>query len=399
MSDSETYDELTVSTDGVTVTKRFEADEFPVPAIAFEFESARDETVTVRLSDTVPDAIEVEDLGFHPEYGSEYWVMDEETITFERDLDPNAEYTTVYGIRATGSDDIDQFLTEPELENVDPPLPHENVVPGSNDDVVEDALADGSEIPALEEDEEEPAADEEEVETLDLEDPSASAEPDDGETTADEASASALEEDEDLVGALASQIRNGAVSSDDLAVLQEALGATDASVDDSGSSGARLDQIQRDVSDLRAYTTALEEFLDENGTGQEIIDGFEERLDDVEEHLSTVDSTFENVRNELDTVDAELEQVSDELEDRVTDVESELDTLRDELNTVNEDVADVTDELSGLDDAVTAVTEQVEELESQVTEEDVVEQVANLESAVEDLQDWQEQIKQTFGGG
>jgi len=106
----------------VTVTKRFEADEFPVPAIAFNFESRRSEPVTVRLSDVVPDDVAVEDLGFHPEYGSEYWTIDDDEISFEREIEPDGEYTTVYGIRATGTDNVEQFLTEPQFDEVDPPL-------------------------------------------------------------------------------------------------------------------------------------------------------------------------------------------------------------------------------------------------------------------------------------
>ena len=155
MSDSQAYEEVNVASDGVTVTKRFEEDEFPVPAIAFEFKSDRNEGVTVRLTDTVPDDIEVEDLGFHPEYGSEYWTIDDDVITFERDLDANSSYTTVYGIRATGSDDVQQFLAEPTLESVEPPLPddteHEDVIPESGDDVVKEAIAGDGEIPGLEE--------------------------------------------------------------------------------------------------------------------------------------------------------------------------------------------------------------------------------------------------------
>jgi hypothetical protein len=95
MSDSQQYEKVSVSSDGVTVDKRFEEDEFPVPAIAFELQSARSQTVTVTLVDRVPEGVAVEDLGFHPEYGSEYWTIDEDQITFERELEAGTEYTTV----------------------------------------------------------------------------------------------------------------------------------------------------------------------------------------------------------------------------------------------------------------------------------------------------------------
>lgn len=67
MSDSQAVEEQTTTVDGVTVTKRFETDEFPVPAIAFEFESTRETPVTLRVIDTVPEPVDVGDLGFHPE--------------------------------------------------------------------------------------------------------------------------------------------------------------------------------------------------------------------------------------------------------------------------------------------------------------------------------------------
>ena len=54
MSESEQYEMVTVASDGVTVDKRFEEDEFPVPAIAFEIQSSRSETVTVTLVDRCP---------------------------------------------------------------------------------------------------------------------------------------------------------------------------------------------------------------------------------------------------------------------------------------------------------------------------------------------------------
>ena len=73
MNESEAHKEPVILSDGIRVVKRFESEEFPVPAIAFEFTSSRNESVTVTLSDTTSDNIAVEDLGFHPEYGSEFF--------------------------------------------------------------------------------------------------------------------------------------------------------------------------------------------------------------------------------------------------------------------------------------------------------------------------------------
>ena len=113
---------MVVSRDGVTVEKSFEPDDFPVPAIAFVIRAERDEAVTVRISDEVPEQVAAEDIGFHPKYGAEFWSVDEGNIVFEREFESGEEYTTVYGLRASQTDDVESYMSEPTLEDVDPPL-------------------------------------------------------------------------------------------------------------------------------------------------------------------------------------------------------------------------------------------------------------------------------------
>lgn len=379
MSDSEAYEEVSIRSDGVSVVKRFEEDEFPVPAIAFEFTSGRDEGVSVRLTDDVPEGVEVEDLGFHPEYGSEYWTIDENRITFERELEAEAEYTTVYGIRATGTDNIEQFLTEPKIEEVDPPLPEDekiemesddesddSVIPESDDDVVKDVIAGEGEVPGLEEDEPE---EDEEVETLDLKDPNASDSGGTASGSASEGGTPATGDAESVVAAMANEIRQNDVSIDDLKLLHRAFEKVADETGEDGEDGvneARIQMIQSDVADLRAYTDALEEFLDENGTGEQLIEDFEEKLSDFSEDL-------EGMREEVSSVSTEMEGVS-------------------------EDVSNIDSTVDDLEATVDDLQESVEELEAEVTEEDVAQRVDDVEEALQDLRDWQEQIKETFGG-
>lgn len=120
MNDAREHGTVTVESDGVTVSKWFDDEEFPVPAIVFAFDSHREVPVRVRLSEPVPDGVAVADLGFHPDYGSEHWGIDDDEITFEREFAPEEQYTTVYGIRATGTDDVERFLAEPTIVEVDP---------------------------------------------------------------------------------------------------------------------------------------------------------------------------------------------------------------------------------------------------------------------------------------
>ncbi|MHB9286194.1 hypothetical protein ACKVMT_04040 [Halobacteriales archaeon Cl-PHB] len=394
MSDSQAYEEVTVGSDGVTLTKRFEEDEFPVPAIAFEFSSDRDEDVSIRMVDEVPDGVEVEDLGFHPEYGSEYWTIDEDRIAFERDLEANAEYTTVYGIRATGTDDVEQFLTTPAFDEVDPPLPEgekpvaDDVVPESDDDVVRDVISGESDsVPGLDDE------DDEEVETLDLKDPndpnataqtrqSTSEDSSGGQAGADAEteetdSSSGATPPNSVVAAMAAEIRQQNVSADDVKLLRRAF---EIAGQQGGSVQARIQNLQTEVADLKAYTDALEEFLDDNGTAQQMIDDFEADLE-------TIESNLESMQSDVSAVESEVQDNSEELS-----------SVSDEVGSMTDDVANVSQELEGVEDTVEDLQASVEDLESKVSDEDAMARIEEIEDELEDLQTWQDQIKETFGG-
>jgi septal ring factor EnvC (AmiA/AmiB activator) len=403
MSDSQAYEEVTVTSEGVTVVKRFEEDEFPVPAIAFEFDSAREESVTVRMSDSVPEGIEVEDLGFHPEYGSEFWTIDDDTITFEREIEAGGAYTTVYGIRATGSDNVQQFLTEPVIEEVEPPLPEGesveggDVIPESDDDVVKDAIAGDGEIPGLEDDDEDQEESDEDV-TLELNDPNNEGQPQaDGSADSDGGgggggggSTVALENGS-LAGALANEIREQNVSGEDLKLLRRAL---DVAAKNDGVNEARIEQLQSDISDLRAYTGALEEFLDENGTGDEMIREFETELESFDERLQSVQSEIQSNSEEVDAISETVTQVDEEMDS----LSEEVDSVSGEMDSVQDEVTSVSDQLDDLDATIDDLEGQVEELEGKITEGDIASEIEEINQEIEDLQTWQEQIKETFGG-
>lgn len=151
MTNADPEDVPTVASEGVTVEKSFEPNDFPVPAIAFAVRSEREVPVSVRLVDSVPEDVAPENIGFHPKYGAEFWSVDGEGIVFERELAPNEEYTTVYGLRGDDGEDPEKFLSEPTLESVAPPVEGASaddadsggVVDGGTDDAeADDAEAD-----------------------------------------------------------------------------------------------------------------------------------------------------------------------------------------------------------------------------------------------------------------
>ncbi|PSQ13940.1 hypothetical protein BRD02_11010 [Halobacteriales archaeon QS_8_69_73] len=120
MSDIESDDPVVVSENGVTVEKSFEPAEFSVPAIAYTVRSEREEPVSVRLVDDVPDDVDPDDVGFHPDHGAEYWGIESEDIALERSLDPGEEFVTVYGVRGEDAAGVERFLTPPTVESVTP---------------------------------------------------------------------------------------------------------------------------------------------------------------------------------------------------------------------------------------------------------------------------------------
>ncbi|MFC6755543.1 MULTISPECIES: hypothetical protein [Haloarcula] len=384
MSDSQAYEAITVASDGVSVTKRFEADEFPVPAIAFNVVSKRSETVNLRLVDTVPGDVAVEDLGFHPEYGSEFWDINDDQITFEKEVEADSDYTTVYGIRATGTDDVEKFLTEPTIESVDPPLDEdEDDLVGSGNDAVKDVIAGESDsVPGLEEE------DDEDIETLNLKDPNSEGEPDDdGEASADGEDGGAAADGEaqatgNVVAAMANEIRQNNVSAQDVKLLKRALDAVSQDTDpEGGVNTARINRIQNDIADLRAYTDALEEFLAENGTGDEIIEEFGERLDSFESQLDSFESEIESAKSAAEAATDEIDELGgdvDSLEDGLEDVEGSVDAVEGELDNLEAEIEDVREELGDgeLDDRLSTV------------EDDIVQ-----------LKEWREQLSSVIGGG
>lgn len=158
-------DETIVEDRGITVTKAFDRDGFPVPAVTFRVESDRTDPVSIRIVDEIPAEFGIEQIGFHPEYGSEHWTATGDgVVRFERTVDSGEAFTTVYGVKMTEDERAEPFLDPPSLE-VNPEEIEdstiEDVVPKESSDVVRE-LAGGerASVPGLEE---EPAQDRQEV--------------------------------------------------------------------------------------------------------------------------------------------------------------------------------------------------------------------------------------------
>ena len=430
MSNAESEELVTTSREGVAVEKSFEPDDFPVPAIAFVIRSERDEPVSIRLVDTVPDRVSPEDIGFHPKYGAEHWGVEGDTIVFGREFEPNEQYTTVYGLRGSDADDAADFMSEPELETVDPPLSSDDsgqvvrdVIEGAtadedgaadgdaaagdagggDEDAVGDDAGSGPASPAIDLEDaveavENEVADEVDAQAadadaaagdpgggasegtagatdgtgggsgttgdddldlaIDLQGPDSASAGGSGPTaggsspssdagvatsTADAgagspADAVAALDVADLVGELAAAIDEGAVDDEDVDSLRDALdvGRPGDSVD------ARIRRLQSQVADLEAYTSALEEFLDEEGDGQRVIKELETEFAETKDLLEDVESQADEAVETSRSVDDRLEETLADHDERLEETLAEYDEQMDERLEAFDDQFDAT---------------------------------------------------------
>ncbi len=445
-------DETVVETDGVTVSKFFNAEDFPVPAVAFDVDSDRDEAVTLRIVDEIPDEFGIDQIGFHPEYGSEHWTASGDgVVRFEREIEPGESFTTVYGVRMEDGQDETPFLSAPtvelEGEDIDDVVPPESTsvvrelaggeretVPGLEEEgegeevgleadieggiesleeedaeILEGDVDIGGEEADLEADEEPLEADETfeeepptepEAEGYGAEQPEPPAAEEDVEEPESEGFGEEAAETEpteveagpesvgfdasDLVATLAEALRNDEVSDDDLETLQDAFGGVP------NSTQVEIDHLQSRVSELEAYTDALEEFLDEEGTAQQL-------FSNVEDEVSSLSAELADLSDELADVESSVEDAAgdrQQLRERVAAVEDDVgavEDLREDLERLRGDVDAIDERLADTEDAVMEVDELEDDLE------ELADDLEDVEEHVDEIEEWRSQLSDVFG--
>jgi peptidoglycan hydrolase CwlO-like protein len=417
--ESEEIGAVTVSTGAVTVEKSFTDDEFPVPTVVFDIRSTATEPVEIRLTDDVPESVEMGAIGFHPDYDGDDWTaFRDRRVRYETTIDPEGSVRTVYGVRADEDVRPEAFLGEPRLE-----LHEEGTTQGDDVPVhepngsVDEALAPDGPVT--------------EVGVPDVDEAAANVGP------------SATPEPAALAAALAEAVRADAVADEDLETLRDAIG-TGESVPTSVQ--VRIDRLQTQVQDLAAYTDALEMFLDEEGEGPEAVAGFRADLDEVSAEVaeltaavesldervvdveSTADGTaaeVETLSRDLDALDEEVTTVSEDLggldeevetlSDDVGELDEEVETLSGDVEALDEEVTTVSEDLDALDEEVTAVSEDLEEtreaaeglreeIEDRLEElsdrvDDVDGETDELVEKIEQLNEFRERLNSAFGPG
>ena len=356
MSDVDPSETVTTASDGVTVEKSFEPDDFPVPAIAFDLHSTRDTAASVRLVDTVPDDVGPGDIGFHPKYGAEFWDVDGDRIVFEREIAPEESYTTVYGLRGGDAAAAATFLSEPRLETVPPGLesaedasaPSGPGVEPTDEPQPRDGSGEtGGSVPEPDDPDPDPdsgsadgpgAVGRDEIGGE--RDGSAGSpgpletggrDPDRSRGTA--APTADADADGGLLGALASELEDADPKNPDVATIRSALG-----VESSASVETRIEHLQSTVADLEAYTDALEGFIDEHGDASEVLVDLRERHDETVDRVDEVETATEDATAEIEATEDHLEAELEAVRGDVRAVRADVEALEAEVATLSSDL-------------------------------------------------------------
>ncbi|MFB6235267.1 MAG: hypothetical protein ABEH81_03025 [Halopenitus sp.] len=223
---------------------------------------------------------------------------------------------------------------------------------------------------------------------------------------------------ESVAAALADEIRSGEVDDEDLEVLQSELDfETPESVD------VRLGRLQSRVEDLSAYTEALEEFIDEEGTAEQVFSEVQTELEEVRETVAEIDEELgaaaeerANIVEDVSANDAAISEVDeavtsvetsvDRVQRSVDDLTEELAETTEELTDTVEQVADVESRVDSFDEELGDVWEDVAELDARLADvEETAEEVSSLQSEIErideelaDLREFRDSLSDAFGG-
>lgn len=402
--------ELRARRDGVQLEKYYEDDEFPLPSIVYEFESDRSTAVEVRVAEVLPEGIGPEDIGFHTDLGRDNWSLTAKELVWRGTVEPAGCERAVFALRPDQEYDIERLVDEPDAFDVQVPDPAS--LPARAGTFTRSAGSDGEDDPA--DDEDTPDVDRE-VARWGGDGAAAAAADDDSsdepatEGTADEPATGGTADDEtsidptdgeSLADRLVAELRAGNVSTENRRYLQRELGG----VQPRGSVDARLQQLQAKLSDFEAYTDAVEEFLDEGGTAEQLTETVETRLDAFEDDLRTLESTVAELAelqgdvadlDELTSTVADHESELESLDEDMSSLEEDLSSVQEGLETVREKVDAVSAELSGVTGTVEELGAELSRLDEEATD-GVEDRLAEVEAELEDVCEFADTLQEAL---
>lgn len=195
-------------------------------------------------------------------------------------------------------------------------------------------------------------------------------------------SVSSSEQSDSLVAQLVTELEDDAASEQTIEQLRERLGVTSPQ-----NVEVRLRHLQTQVSDLTAYIDALEAFLDNRGSAQQVLESVESEIEAIDVRLDDLerahDTDHEQLHDQIATIEAELD-AQNELLEEMEEIKRRVDTLESELETTDETVDTATDRIDALESDVSSALTTIKQHQSKLQEE------------VESVQKTHRQLKQAF---
>lgn len=366
-------EKITRTTNGVELTKYSDEEGYYLPAIVYEFTSERSETALVRVVESLPDEIDSTDFGFHKRFGRDDWEWEEDQLVLETEIDGGSEYKAVFAMRNDAPYEVTELVTPPDEFTVEPAAPTVATSTGrstftrsSSSNHSEETESTAVSVPMQSEtgtDEDREGIPDGKTSIFDDVDgfpPSDSAE---AESDSDDAEQSVVEQ-------LITELEENSVGEDRLEYLQQMLLPE---ADTTQSVDVRIRQLQNDMADFRAYTNAMEQFIDEHGSAEDVVSQFESRLDSFETTLDSVDSSVADHDTDIAAIREERGKM-----------ESELESITRDLSALEEDVSELSSELDSLNDQFPEfeIQDRIEEVEAEIAE--VSGYVQNLKQVFQD---------------
>ncbi|MCL9817307.1 hypothetical protein [Natronocalculus amylovorans] len=181
---------------------------------------------------------------------------------------------------------------------------------------------------------------------------------------------------------LASEIRNGNVSEEDLSILKKELGTGVPR-----SFEVRLNRLQSNVEDIAAYSDALAEFIDDNGTAEELfttvqneLEGLSEAVDDLSVSVAAADEERTELAADITTTKSNIsaltdrvertESTVDAVEEATSDLDDDLGSIVDDVDSLGDDVSEAFDEIGDVSEDIDATVEQIETVADDLAQTD-----------------------------
>lgn len=136
----------------------------------------------------------------------------------------------------------------------------------------------------------------------------------------------------------------------------------------------RLDRLSARVEEMASYATALEAIIDEYGTGTEVVEGIERRLDDLDGRLASLRADFDDAHDtyaeDLDSVQADVSSLDDDLErldETVDDLGTAVETNEAGVDAAERDLSTLETRVDGFESDLESLRETVRTVETELS--------------------------------